>query len=158
MHAAQQGALTPVLEAEALDGADEARRDDVVGAGTPAAEAFAPEEAGVGVHRRVEDGGGGLVVVAEPAREAAGLPLVQLAVLYERDEAALALSIGVGIMAPVCLQQLEPELPFRCGMVLGRKRGDALPVEALADAARWQAECAESWLACWQVLALAESR
>lgn len=41
-------------------------------------------------------------------------------------------------------------------MVLGRKRGDALPVKALADAAGRQAECAESWLACWQVLALAE--
>ena len=59
-------------------------------------------------------------------------------------------------MAPVCLQQLEPELPFRCGMVLGRKRGDALPVKALADAAGRQAECAESWLACWQVLVLVE--
>ena len=144
MHAAQQGALTPVLEAEALDGADEARRDDVVGAGSPAAEALATEEGAVGIHCRVEDGGGGLVVVAEPAREAAGLPLVQLAVLYERDEAALAFPIGIGIMAPVCLQQLEPKLPFRCGMVLGRKRGDALPVEALADAAGRQAECAES--------------
>ena len=42
VHVAHQSPLTAVLKAESLDGAAEARRDDVVSAHTPAAEALAP--------------------------------------------------------------------------------------------------------------------
>ena len=156
MHVAQQGAFLAVFETESFDGAGETGRDDVVRAHAEAAETLPAEETGIGIHSVPEHGGGGLIVIANPAGKAAGLFLIDLTILQAGDEAAFIFPVNIRLMAALGLQNLETQRPVFFWMIPDGQGEDALVVIAASGTSGRQSQPLELRRTVRQVFTLAK--